>query len=125
MIEEALVEALAQEHFNYIAEGGRGHGGGGGGGSPTEMGRRGSWPSLPSRGRRGEERGAGLLPWRSLLSPRTAMSLVTLVATVVAARHLRDFLAEFVREAFSPSSDGGSGGGAEAGGVAEAVRVNR
>eukprot|EP00752_Nemacystus_decipiens_P007017 g6295.t1 len=114
MIEEALVEALTQEHFNYIAEGG------GRGSPPADLGRRGSWPS-PSRRRTG---GRGRL-WR-LLSPRAAMSLVTLVATVVAARHLRDFLVGFVREAFSPSSDReGGGGGAKVVGVAEAVSVKR
>ena len=111
MIEEALVEALAQEHFNYIAEGG------GRGSPPAAMGRQGSWPSASRRRREG---GGGRL--LRLLSPRTAMSLVTLVATVVAARHLRDFLVDFMKEAFSPSGEGGGDGG---GGVAEAVRVKR
>eukprot|EP00903_Cladosiphon_okamuranus_P009625 g9161.t1 len=111
MIEEALVEALAQEHFNYIAEGDCRSS------SPAAMGLQGSWPSL-SRGRRRQDGGR---LWR-LLSPRAAMSLVTLVATVVAARHFRDFLVDFLRGAFSPSSDGG-GGWEGAGGVAGTVRV--
>lgn len=112
MIEEALVEALAQEHFNYIAEGvGVGH-------SPaaaTAGRRHRSSPSGSSR-RRWEKK-KWSWPWH-LLSPQTAMSMVTIVAAAVAARHLRDFLVHFTREAFSTASEGGEGGG---GGVVEVV----
>lgn len=99
------MEALAQEHFNYIAEGGVG--GGAVGSSPA-------WHQQRSLLRRREEGGAwsGLL--LSFCSPRTAMSMVTIVAAAVAARHFRDFLVEFTRQAFATSSEGGEearGGG--------------
>ncbi|CBN77385.1 conserved unknown protein [Ectocarpus siliculosus] len=96
VIEEALVEALAQEHFNYIAEGGGV--GRGVGSSPA-------WHRQRSLLHRKKEGGAwsGLL---SFLSPRTAMSMVTIVAAAVAARHFRDFLVEFTRQAFTTASEG-------------------
>lgn len=96
MIEEALVEALAQEHFNYIAEGGVM--GRGVGSSPA-------WHRQRSLLHRREGGGAwsGL---SSFLSPRTAMSMVTIVAAAVAARHFRDFLVEFIRQAFAAASGG-------------------
>ncbi len=107
------MEALAQEHFNYIAEGGAAAAG----------------PRSSPLSRLGRREGAEWWWARRLLSPRAAVSLVTLVATVVAARHLRNFLADLLREAFSPLSGGGEGGEAVRGGggkVADtAVRVNR
>lgn len=111
VIEEALVEALAQEHFNYISEGGEA----GNDYSPAIMGQQ-----RRRRRRRplSEPRGG---VWGFLLSPRTAMSVVTIVATAVAARHLRDFLVDFVKEAFAPSSDAGGVGG----GGGERVDVKR
>lgn len=110
MIEEALVEALAQEHFNYIAEGeGVGY-------SPAAARLRyRTSPSSPWR-RRGEKRWRW--PWH-LLSPKTAISVVTIVAAAVAARHFRDFLVDFTREAFSTTSEGGDGVGGT--GVSEVV----
>ncbi|CAM9631973.1 unnamed protein product [Pylaiella littoralis] len=110
MIEEALVEALAQEHFNYIAEGE------GVGFSPAAARLRyRTSPSSPWR-RRGEKRWRW--PWH-LLSPKTAISVVTIVAAAVAARHFRDFLVDFTREAFSTTSEGGDGVGGT--GVSEVV----
>lgn len=89
------MEALAQEHFNYIAEGALG---GGGGSSPGRHQRR-------SLLHRRKERGARSGVW-GFLSPRTAMSMVTIVAVAVAARHFRDFLVEFTRQAFDTASEG-------------------
>ncbi|CAM9874598.1 unnamed protein product [Scytosiphon promiscuus] len=106
VIEEALVEALAQEHFNYISEGGERNGC-----SPAIMGHQRRRRRRPLSKWTGEG-GA----WGFLLSPRTAMSVVTIVATAVAARHLRDFLVDFVKEAFSPPPSAADGGGGVGGG---------
>lgn len=108
VIEEALVEALAQEHFNYISEGGDGT-------HPAIMGKQ--------QHRRSRSRSSRWGAVGFLLSPRTAMSVVTIVATAVAARHLRSFFVDFVREAFLPSSSSDAGGGAGVG--VERIDVKR
>lgn len=101
MIEEALVEALAQEHFNYIAEGD----------SPSGQ-------ALPQDSVSCSQ---GLSCWRGWwrrFSPQTAMSVATLVVTVMLARHLKDSLVDFAKEAFSDaggSDDGRSRARAELG----------
>lgn len=97
MIEEELVEALAQEHFNYIAEGG---------GVPTgiHLGASSSTSSptsSPTTRSRMQE-------WL-LRSPKVAVHLLAAVATVMLARHLKGFLVDFTKEAFSV--EGGDDGG--------------
>lgn len=94
------MEALAQEHFNYIAEGGFSAG--------PDLGAPPSPRSRPTRSR--------LQQWLRW-SPQVAVRLVAAVATVVLARHLREYLVDFTREAFSVEGGGGEdrgrGGGAE------------
>lgn len=97
MIEEELVEAIAQEHFNYIAEGD----------DPAGFG-------LPLSGA-DDAFSTSLLGrtfpfwtgqwWSRHLSLRTAMSVVAMLASVVLARHLRDHLIEFAREALSEGGE--------------------
>ena len=83
------MEALAQEHFNYIAEGGSPPG------QPL------SDPLPHSRRQRPS--------WRDWLqwSPRAAMSVATLLLTLVLARQLKEQLVDVLREVFTRSDDAG------------------
>lgn len=100
MVEEALVEALAQEHFNYIAEGD----------DPVGQ----AAASAPPNGCGGGHASSGRSSWRNKLlffwSPQAVMSALTLVASAVLAKHLKEFLVEFTRDALSYDGEGGGEG---------------
>lgn len=83
------MEALAQEHFNYIAEGDNPSGQPLFG--PLSLSRR-RWRNIS---------------WREWLrwSPRAAMSVATLLLTMVLARHMKEVLVDFMQEVFSPETD--------------------
>ena len=123
-IEVALVEALAQEHFNYIAEGGA---------AATATTTAGRLSSCPGKGRglgwfgSGGEEGIGRGGWGGSFgwspSLRAVLSVVTLAAAAVLTRHFKELLVDVAREALSVGGGEEGGDGSSGGGRGRGVRV--
>lgn len=105
VIEEELVDAVAQEHFNYIANGP----------SPTSLGRDGLSVLSPEAHmkQRRQQRRRQLTEWG-----RVAAGVLAVTVTLWFSRRVKTALVEIVKDAISPTSEDGLG---EGGGGTEIV----